>query len=320
MRKLKVVITDYEFIDINQELEIITNAGFELLDYQVKSEDDVITVTKDADAIITQYSVISRKVIDQLNHCKIIIKYGIGINNIDCDAASERGIFVCNVPDYGIDEVSNHAITLMLSLARKLSIITKVLKNGDWGYSRAIPVFRFAGSTLGLVGLGRIATMVAKKLSGFDMNILAFDPLVKADIAQKTGVTLVGFEKLCKESDFISIHCPLIDSTMHLVGKTAFRNMKKTAYIINTARGSVICEKDLIEALEQGEIAGAGIDVFEEEPVKPDNKLLHMDNVIVTPHYAWYSEQAIKTVQRKVAEEVVNVLQGNDPFNLYNKV
>lgn len=315
MNKLKVVITDYQYPDIDQERDIITEAGFDLMDYQVKAEDDVIPVVRDADAIITQYSIISRKVINQLNHCKMIIKYGIGVNNIDCAAAAERGIFVCNVPDYGIDEVSNHVSALILSLARKLPIITKALKNGEWGYDTAVPVFRLAGSTLGLIGLGRISTLVAKKMSGFSMNILAYDPCISINAAKKAGVTLVSFEELCKRSDFISIHCPLTKSTMHMIDKKAFSNMKKTAYLINAARGSVVCEEDLIEALELGKIAGAGIDVFEEEPVNSCNKLLYMDNVIATPHFAWYSEQAIRNLQKKVAEEVVNVLHGNLPFN-----
>ena len=219
-----------------------------------------------------------------------------------------------------MDEVSNHAIAMLMALAKKLPVVTKALRSGEWGYTRTIPLFRMAGSTLGLIGLGRIPSLVAQKMSGFGLGrILAFDPFLSPEQAETRGAELVDFETLCKESDFISIHCPLTKETTGLFNEKVFRTMKKTAYLINTSRGPVICEKDLVHALKSGEIAGAGLDVYETEPVAPDSELLKMDNVIATPHCAWYSEEAISTLQRKVAEEVVNVLKGNPPFNCTNK-
>lgn len=316
---MKVVITDYQYDDIAAERKIIVAAGLELFDYQYKNENDVIKIAKDADAIVTQYSNISRKVIEELDHCKMIIKYGIGVNNIDSEAATEKGIYVCNVPDYGVEEVSDHAVTMMLCLGKKIPILTKALRDGDWGYSTTMPLFRLKECTLGLVGFGRIPKLVAQKMAGFGMKIIAYDPFVTEETAQKQGVRMVSLDTVITESDFISVHIPLNEQTKHLINKNSFEKMKNTAFIVNTARGGIIKEADLIEALQAGKIAGAGIDVFEEEPVRRDNPLLHMDNVIATPHCAWYSETAITTLQRKVAEEVVNVLQGNKPFNCTNK-
>ncbi|MGX8702802.1 C-terminal binding protein [Caproiciproducens sp.] len=317
---MKVVITDFEYPNVEQETKIITESGTQLQACHLKTEEEIIAAVRDADAVIVQYAVITRKIIDHMQNCKMIIKYGIGVNNIDSAAAAEKGICVCNVPDYGVDEVSNHAIALLLALAKKLPVITKALRGGDWGYTSTVPLFRLAGSTLGLVGLGRIPSLVAKKMSGFGMRILAFDPYMTPEAARERGAELVDFETLCRESDFISIHCPLTDSTTHLFDEKAFALMKKTAFLINTARGPVIEEQALIGALKSGKIAGAGLDVFETEPISQESELLRMDNVIATPHCAWYSEEAISTLQRKVAEEVVNVLGGNPPFNCTNKI
>lgn len=317
---MKVVITDFEYPNVDQETQIITEAGAQLDALHLKSTEEIIEAVQDADAVIVQYANITKEIIDRMQHCKMIIKYGIGVNNIDSDAATAKGIYVCNVPDYGVDEVSNHAIAMLMALAKKLPTVTRVMREGGWGYACSVPLFRLAGSTLGLVGLGRIPSLVARKMSGFDLGrILAFDPYMTPEEAKKRGAELVDFETLCKESDFISVHCPLTPDTTGLFNEKAFRLMKKTAFLINTARGPVIREKDLVAALKAGEIAGVGLDVYENEPLAADHELRKMDNAIVTPHCAWYSEQAISTLQRKVAEEVVNVLKGNVPFNCTNR-
>lgn len=317
---MKVVITDFEYPNVDQEQEIITKFGAQLHACHLKTPQEIAAEVEDADAVIVQYANITKEIIAGMKHCKMIIKYGIGVNNIDSEAAAAKGIYVCNVPDYGVDEVSNHAIAMLMALAKKLPAVTRALKNGEWGYGPTVPLFRLDGSTLGLVGIGRIPSLVAHKMSNFGMKILAFDPYVSAEEAEKRGAELVDFETLCKKSDFISIHCPLTPSTTRIFNREAFGMMKKTAFLINTARGPVIDENELVEALETGEIAGAGLDVFESEPIGKTNKLLQMDQVIATPHCAWYSEEAISTLQRKVAEEVVNVLSGNRPFHCTNKV
>lgn len=316
---MKVIITDYQYENINQEKQIISSAGFELFEYQEKKPTALIPLVKDADAIITQYSEINEMVIESLKHCKMIIKYGIGVNNIDVEAASKKGIYVCNVPDYGIDEVSNHAITFILALSKKLKQEDMFFRNGNWGYSEIVPVSRFSGRTIGLMGFGRIPQLVARKLSGFGVNVIAYDPFCPESTFREYGVESVDFNTLCEKSDFVSIHCPLTTETHHVFNKDAFSKMKKNACIINTARGSVVDENALIEALENGDIAGAALDVYESEPLNKGSKLFSFKNVILTPHCAWYSEEAISTLQRKVAEEVVNVLKGNAPFNCVNR-
>lgn len=315
---MKVVITDYQYDHINAEREIITKAGHELFDYQLKAPEELIPVVRDADAVITQYSDINAGVIRHMEHCKIIIKYGIGVNNIDCDAAAQKGIYVCNVPDYGVDEVSDHACAMILALGKKLPILTRSFRAGNWGYQSTVPLFRLSECTLGLIGFGRIPRMVAKKMQAFGMKVLAYDPYIKPEEAAALSVKAVSLEEILKNSDFLSIHCPLTSDTLHMIGEKELSLMKSSAVLINTARGGIADEKALIEALERGKLAGAGIDVFENEPVAPDHPLLHMENVIATPHSAWYSETAIAVLQKKAAEEVVNVLAGNKPFHCVN--
>ena len=312
---MKVVITDYEYENIDTERKLIEGAGFELYDYQLKKPEELIPVIKDADAVITQYSSITSAVIERMEHCKLIIKYGIGVNNIDCGAAAAKGIYVCNVPDYGVSEVSDHACAMMLSLARKLPVLAGALKSGDWGYTSVIPLKRLSECTLGLIGFGRIPQMVAKKMQAFGLQVHAYDPYARPETAGQMSVDLISLEHLLKTSDYISVHCPLTKDTFHLIGKDEIDKMKASAFLINTARGGIIDEQALIDALKEKKIAGAGVDVFEEEPVRPDHPLLQMDNVIATPHSAWYSETAIHALQQKAAEEVVNVLKGNEPIH-----
>lgn len=313
------VITDYEYPNIATEREIITGAGFVLKDYQAKTQQELIDSTRDADAVIVQYADIGRAVIERMTRCKMIIKYGVGVNNIDVDAATERGIHVCNVPDSGLDEVSNHAIAMLLMLSRKTPQATAALKEGKWGNTPFKPLFRLAGQTLGIVGFGALGSLVARKMSNFGMTIIAHDPIVRGEKAAALDVDFVSLEELCRRSDFISLHCPLNRHTECMFNRETFGWMKSSAYLLNTARGGIVHEADMIDALRTGKIAGAGLDVFEKEPLDPASPLLSMPNVIATGHVAWYSENAIAILQKKVAQEVVNVLQGNKPFNPCNE-
>lgn len=320
MGKYKIVISDYQYETIEPQREVVR--GFEeaeLFDCQCRTEEDVLANAKDADIIINQYAPMTERVIKELDHCKAIIRYGIGVDTIDVKAATARGIYVCNIPDYGVDETSNHAISMILALSRKLPVIMADVKKGNWGLECGKPMKRFAGSTLGLVGLGRIASAIVNKMAAFDLHIIAYDPFIGPDKAKEKGVTLVDFETLCRTSDYISIHCPSTEENFHLMNKKVFQMMKPTAYLINAARGSIVDEAALIEALENGEIAGAGLDVLEKEPIDRDSKLLQMDNVIITSHFGGYSEEAIDTLQRKAAMEAVNILSGHAPFNAVNR-
>ncbi|MFD1032545.1 C-terminal binding protein [Metaplanococcus flavidus] len=319
MSPFKVVVTDYEYSTFAPEEAVLDKLGIKLTFEQCKTEDDVIAACKDADALINQYAPISRKVIEQLDNCKVISRYGVGFNTIDVDAATEKGIIVGNVTDYCLDEVSNHAMALLLSLARKVTLLNNAVKNGKWDFKVAVPIYRLQGKTLGLVGFGNIPQTVARKAKAFDLNVIAYDPFVAPEVAAAQGVELVTLEELCKRSDYLSVHVPLNAHTEKMISRKEFAMMKKEAFIINTARGPIIDEQALIEALQAGEIAGAGLDVLETEPIAADNPLLDMDNVILNPHSAFYSVEAETELKRKTAENVADVLSGYYPTYLVNK-
>ncbi|WP_444659001.1 C-terminal binding protein [Caproiciproducens sp. R2] len=319
MEKLKVVITDYAYQNLDAEKEEISKVNAEIFDYQCKTEDEVIAVAKDCDALIVQFCPITRKVINSLEHCRLIVRYAIGVDNIDIDAATEKGIYVANVPDYSIDEVSTHAAMLILAMSRKLNQTVSLVRGGKWNYSLLKPMYRTGNACLGLDGFGAIPKMVAGKMKNFGMKIISYDPYVTKEQMEQCGVRKVDFEELVETSDYLSVHCPLTEQTRASINAEVFRKMKKTAVLVNTARGSVVDEKALIEAIREKEIGGAAIDVLETEPIAMDNPLLHFDNVIVTPHIAWYTEESIHALQQKVGEEVARVLSGNAPKNLVNK-
>lgn len=310
MNKFKVVICDYYYESLRQEKKVFSQLDIDLRDYHCKTEDEVIQVAEDCDALICQFAPITRRVIENLKNCRVIVRYAIGVDNIDLIAAEEHGIYVCNVPDYGVDEVSNQAIALLLDCAKKLTYMAGQVKQGNSSYTVVKPLYRIAGKTLGLVGFGRIPQLVAKKMSGFGVNMLTYDPMVNEEAARALNVTPVSLEELLERSDYISVHCPLTDGTRHMFNRTTFQKMKPTAIFINTARGGVVKEEDLIWALENKVISMAGLDVTETEPIPVDHPLLKLDNAVVTPHAAWYSEEAIETLQRMAAEEVVRALKG----------
>lgn len=314
----KVVITDRAYESIEAEQRILRGAGFQVLDFQCRTEEEVISCAADCDGLIVQFAPVTRRVVQALTRCRVIVRYAIGLDNIDLEAANERGIMVCNVPDYCLDEVSNHAIAMILACAKKLPIAANSVKEGRWTYTAAKPLYRFSGSRLGLIGFGRIPALVAKKLSLFGLDIVAYDPCINRALAESLGVRAVDLDTLLSTSDFISVHCPLTDESRHMLDRRAFSRMKDGAALINTARGAVLCEDALMEALACGKLSMAALDVLETEPIPVDHPLRSMDHVIVTPHMAWYSEEAIHSLQEKTAEEVARVLTGGTPLNLAN--
>jgi len=250
-----------------------------------------------------------------LKRCKIIARYGVGVDNIDVEAATEHGIIVANVPDYCVDEVSTHTIALILACARGITLLDNKIRERKWDFTLAKPLFRTKGKTLGLFGLGRIARAVAQKASGFGFKIIAYDPYVSK---VNDGIELVEFSKLLSNSDFISIHSPLTDETRYLFGENKLQAMKKTAYLINTSRGPVINEKDLYIALREKWIAGAALDVMEKEPPDWESLLPKLDNLIITPHISFYSEESYVELKTKTAEAVLSVLKGGLPRAMVN--
>ncbi|MCT8137180.1 C-terminal binding protein [Anaerobacillus sp. CMMVII] len=315
----KVVVTDYEYKSLAPEQEVLNRNGLELTMAQCRTEEEVIEACKDAHGLLNQYAPITRKVIENLEHCKVIARYGVGVNTIDIDAATEKGIVVCNVTDYCIDEVSDHAFALLMSAARKVVTLNSAVKKGIWDFNVGVPIFRLRGRVLGLIGFGQIPQSLAKKAQSFGIKVIAFDPFVSEQVAKQANVELVTLNELCKEADFISVHAPLNEHTKAMISDEQFSVMKRETFIINTARGPVIDEKALIKALQEGTIAGAALDVVEEEPIKPDNPLLKMENVILNPHIAWYSEEAQDELKRKTAQNVADVLSGYFPKYIVNQ-
>ena len=314
-KKFKIIITDCDHPSVEIEKKILSEINPELTLETCKTEEDVIAVASDADGIINQYAPFTRKVIKSLNRCKIIARYGVGVDNIDVEAATENNIIVANVPDYCLDEVSTHAIALMLDCARGITSLDRKVRDKKWDFTLAKPLFRTKGKILGLFGLGRIARMVAQKASGFGLRIIAYDPYVsKVDI----GVKLVELSQLLTDSDFLSIHVPLTDETRHSFSENELRTMKKTSYLVNTSRGPIVDEKALYVALKEKWIAGAALDVMEKEPPDWEDPLLKLDNIIMTPHISFYSEESYVELKTKVAESVRAVLKGELPRAMVN--
>jgi len=313
MAKWKVVITDRQFAEIEIEKEILSKVDAEVFDYQVKDEKDVIEIVGDCDAVITEYADLTRKAIDSMKKCQIISVYAVGVDGLDVAAATEKNICVGHVRDYCVDEVSTHAVGLILNLSRKISLLSNTVREGHWDFKLAGRVLNLRGQTFGLNGYGTIARAVAEKMKPFGVEIIAYDPFVPHETAAKSGVKLVDFEYLLENSDFISSHVPDLPSTRKLFNEAAFSRMKKTAYLVNTGRGPVVDEDDLIRALESGEIAGAALDVTDPEPISVDSPLLKMKNVVITPHSAYNSEDSQRRLQALTAENVAQRLMGYCP-------
>lgn len=306
---MKVIITDCDHDNIAIETSIFNAAGIEFELKQAIKEDDVIAQCQDADIFVVQYAQISKRVMENCSKLKFIVRYGVGVDTVDVKAATERGIQVGNVPDYGMNEVSDHAIAFALTVLRKINQMNKFTKENKWDYAASIPVYRFSELKVGVVGLGRIGSKFAKKMAALGFTILACEPNKKRITKELDFVQVVDFDTLLQESDIISIHCPA-DNNIDLFDQAAFAKMKKTAIIINTARGGIINETALEWALQTGHIGAACLDCMLNEPVDKHSKLFSYDNVLVTPHMAWYSEQAALELKRKVAEEAVSFAKG----------
>ena len=319
MGKYKVVMLETIFPDTKVEEEILKEISADLILSPSADEDTIIQHVSDADAIVTTYVQVTEKILEAAKRCKVVVRTGIGVDAIDIPAATRRGIYVANVPDYCFDEVSDHTLALVLALQRKINILSQKVKRGAWGTGEAKPIFSLKGQTYGLVAFGNIARVVAKKAQVFGFNVIATDPFVSPEEAKKFGVELVEFNKLLEISDVISIHTPLSKSTYHMFNKETIGEMKNTAYLVNTSRGGVVDQTALYDALKSGEIAGAALDVMEEEPPKANDPLLTLDNVIITGHTAYYSEASEIELRKRSSREVVTVLKGGQPKNWVNR-
>jgi len=317
-KKYKVVITDHRFPSIEIERAILEEGGAWVLECQCKNEEDIISSAHDADGIINTRAKMTRKVIEALERCKIIVRHGIGVDTVDLDAATDRGILVANVPDFCIDEVATHALALILSSARKVVLGHEGVKKGRWDLNLVKPISRIAGQKVGILGFGRIARTLVKKLLPLGFDVVVFDPYITEETIHELGCKKVDWNTLLKEADYLSIHTPLTEETQRMFGEKELQSMKSSAVIVNTARGGIIDEGALARALREGWIAGAALDVLETEPPKESNPLLSMDKVIFTPHIGAYSEQSNHDLLQKAAQEILRVLKGQLPKSLIN--
>jgi len=272
--------------------------------------EDIVAVAKDADAVLVTYAKLTREVLTQFIRCKAIGRFGLGVDNIDLVAAKEKGIAVNYVPDYCIREVSDHAMALLLALIRKIPLSNKLVQSGRWEMPAVVPIRRVEGTVLGLIGFGHIPRLVAPKAQAFGIKVMAYDPYAKADVFKAAGVESVDLDTLLQSSDYVSVHAPLVPATRGMMNSAAFAKMKMGAYIVNTARGPLIDEAALIAALDSGRIGGVGLDVVAAEPLAKDSPLLGRDNVIISPHTAFYSIEALNELQTKCAADVARVLSG----------
>jgi D-3-phosphoglycerate dehydrogenase / 2-oxoglutarate reductase len=308
--------------DFPYEHEALRPLGVTISVADADTDADYIAQVRDADAIMVGGRMMNANIIRQLDKCKVIANGGVGVDRVDLDAATEHGIIVTNVPDVFIDEVANHAMMLLLCLTKKTIPLDRAVRENRWGDGRRYmtPMPKLTGDTLGLVAFGNIPRKVAARARGFDMNILAWDPFVADDAFQQHGVERVtDLTDLFRRSDFVSSHLPLNKDTRGLLNYALFSAMKPTAYFINTGRGPTHVEADLIRALNEKRLAGAGLDVMEEEPTQPGNPLHAMDNVVLTPHSASVSDISDVERRRRVGQEIAAVLQGRMPRSVVNR-
>jgi D-3-phosphoglycerate dehydrogenase / 2-oxoglutarate reductase len=315
MQMLKAIVSDHTFPSLDLQRNVIEAAGFEIGQAQPKcvTEDDVIARCGDADVLLVQWAAITRRAMKNLPKLRAVVRYGIGVDNIDLDAARELRIGVANVPTYCLEEVSNHAMAMMLSLARRIPQDHAGILHGEWGVGPYLPIPAFLDMTLGLVSFGAIARRVARKAKAFGFRIVAADPFVDESVFKQEGVERVAMEELFKTSDIISLHCPLVPATTHLIRRETIATMKPGVVIINTSRGPVIREADLADALASGKVVAAGLDVFEREPLPADSPLRSMRNVLLTSHAASASSRAAVALQVKAAEAARDLLEGKRP-------
>jgi D-3-phosphoglycerate dehydrogenase len=313
MARPLIAVTDSPFPSLDPAKAALAHLDPELRLAKSASPDDILAVARDADAILVTYAKLPGELLRALTRCKAIGRFGLGVDNIDIPTAAALGITVTYVPDYCIEEVSDHAMALLLALARKVPLANKLVQDGRWEVPPLVPIHRLSGRVLGLVGFGNIPRALAPKARSFGLRVVAHDPQLSADVMSAAGVDCVGFHELLAMSDFVSVHAPLLPATRGLFDAEVFRRMKKGAMLINTARGPLVEEDALVAALDQGHLGGAALDVVAVEPLPVESKLIGRDNVILTPHTAFYSVEALEELQTKCASDVARVLRGEPP-------
>lgn len=314
-KALRVIITDYAFPDVEIERAILQSAGAELQTFQCKTEQEVIDAAKDSDAMLVQWAPITRAVIEQLSRCKVIVRYGVGIDNVDLEAARVRGIIVCNIPNYCIDEVADHTFALAMALARQIPAVDRQIRKGVWKNTPPRPMPASRQMTFVTLGFGRIARAVLERAQACRFETATCDPYLSPVVALPKSVRNLPMDRALAAADILSLHVPLTDATRHIINATTLSSLKPTALLVNTARGGLVDGVALADALDKGQLAGAGLDVFEQEPLPEGHRLRQCANVLLSSHIAWYSELSISELRRIAAEETVRALQGQQLLN-----
>ena len=316
-----VIVADCDHANIEAERQALADVCRDVRWLHCRTEDEVIVQCAEAEALLVQYAPLTRRVLAHLRQCRVIVRYGVGVDTVDLKAAAERDIVVSNVPDYGTQEVADHALALMLCLTRKIALANAQVKRGVWDFRETRPVFRLQGKTLGIIGGGRIGRAMARRCQALGMRILVHDPYAAPE-GLPDFMASADLETLLQTSDVVSLHCPLTTdaphSTAHLLDEARLRHMKPTAYLINTARGRIVDEAALARVLAEGRLAGAAFDVLAEEPAGADHPLFAHENFLCTPHMAWHSTESAQELKRKAAEEARRVLLGEAPHYRVN--
>jgi D-3-phosphoglycerate dehydrogenase len=308
-----IAVTDSPFPSLEPAKAALARLKPELRMAKSVSAEDILAVAREADAVMVTYAKLPGDLLRQLTRCKVIGRFGLGVDNIDIPAAAALGITVTYVPDYCMHEVSDHAMALLLALVRKIPLSNKLVQAGRWEMPAVVPIHRLQGRVLGLVGFGNIPRAVTPKAKAFGLKVVTHDPFVSAETLRQWDVEGVTFDRLLEISDYVSIHAPLNDKTRGLFNADVFRKMKKGALLVNTARGPLVDEKALLAALDSGQLGGAALDVVATEPLAKDSPLIGRDNLILTPHTAFYSVEALNELQTKCAADVARVLSGEKP-------
>ena len=316
----KVLVTDYVWPSVEPEREVLAAIGAELVVAPDGDEGTLVSMAKDVDGILTCFAKVTENVVRAAEKCIVIGRYGVGVDNIAVDTATELGIAVTYVPDYCIDEVSDHVMALLLAWNRRIVPLDRSVRTTGWGtVPLTMRIMRLRGKKLGIVGFGRIGRSVAVKAKAFGFEVLAYDPYVDEAAAAEQGVRAVDLPTLLRESEFVTLHTPVTPETGSLIGKAELEMMKPEAFLINCARGALIDEDALYDALTSDQIAGAGVDVLVDLAPPPDDRLFQLDNMLVTPHTAFFSQEATLELEQRAAGEVASVLQGKMPDNLVNQ-
>lgn len=319
MSAYTVLVTDYTWPSLEIEERTVAQVGAALVVAASGEEGELIELARDAQAILTCFARVSAEVIAAAPGLQVIGRYGIGVDNIDVAEATRRGIPVTNVPAYCLDEVAEHVLALVLAHARGICAYDRAVRAGDWSLATGAPLFRVRGRTLGIVGFGKIGQALAGRAAALGLEVLVSDPVIPDAVVLKADATPVALDELVDRSDFVSVHVPLTEATRGLIGERELRAMKPTAFVVNAARGGVVDQEALTRALDEGWIAGAGLDVFVPERLRVDHPLLQQPSLIATPHVAFYSEESVQELQRLAAENVAAVLSGRRPPTVVNR-